>query len=112
MGIKEWWHELAHKNEPKSAGEAFRITKFGQKVTDEALFKAALADINSLMSAKMQNKSFSLVYDLDEDFPAVSEGLATYFKDRGYTAFILDKMLHPGFIGVCLFISWKQEAGK
>lgn len=112
MGIKEWWHEMTHQGEPKTANEAFRITKFGQKVTDDMLFETALGDIHSLMSSKMLNKSYSLVYDLDEDFPSVSEGLVAYFNERQYKAFVLDSKLLPGFIGACLFISWKQETGK
>lgn len=112
MGIKEWWHEITHENEPKTANDAFRITKFGKKVTDETMFRTILADINRLIANKMENKAYSLVYDLDEDFPAVSEKLLTYFTERQYTTFILDSTLHPGFVGECLFISWKQETGK
>lgn len=112
MGIKEWWHEITHENEPKTANDAFRITKFGKKVTDETLFKVVLDDIHNLMHSKMQNRSYSLVYDLDEDFPTVGEGLVTYFKERHYNAIILNADLLPGFIGACLFISWKQETGK
>lgn len=112
MGIKEWWYKITHQGEPTDANEAFRITKFGQKVTNDTLFRHALANISSLMSAKMQNKSYSLVYDLDKDFPTISEELVNYFKERGFIAFLLDETVLPGFIGTCLFIGWKQEAGE
>lgn len=112
MGIRKWWHDLNHGNEPRTVNDAFRITKFGCVVSDEKLFKIALADILSLLSIKMQSKAYSLVYDLDEDFPDIGISLATYFRDRGFNVLIIDKNIYPSIVGACLFVSWKQEVGK
>lgn len=109
MGIRKFVHDLIHANEPKNVNEAFRITKFGQVISDETIFKRVLADIYSLMDSKMRSRSYSLVYDLDDNFPDIADKLYLHFENRGFNVVILNNDNVPGINGSCLFISWKQE---
>lgn len=114
--MKEWLKEIRDewfpKPKPLSALDAYTITKYGLKLDETTLHTKCIQEITSLMQAKSQRNSYSLVFDLDENLPELGKYLEKYYTDLGFNCFILDSKIDERIECPQLYLSWRKKAVK
>lgn len=107
-GITEFIENWLPKSEPLNALDAYTITKYGMRLSKEALYTKCTEEIFSLMQAKSIKNSYSLVFDLDENLPELGKYLEEYYSKLGFNCLILDSTIDKRIETPQLYISWKN----
>lgn len=107
--LKDLFSKLFPAPKPITVFEAYTTTKYGLKLNIETLKKKCIEEISSLMSAKSLRNSYSLVFDLDENIPELTEYLQKYYKELGFNCFVLDSKVDSRIESPKLYLSWSKR---
>ena len=106
------WNKWFPKSKPLNALDAYTITKYGLKLSKDALHKRCIEEITSLMRIKSARNEYSLAFDLDENIPELGIYLSEYYTNLGFTCFVLDNSIDKRIEIPQLYLSWKQKGVK
>lgn len=96
------------KRKTITASEAYTLSKYNQKLTEEEIFRRAIDNINSNISIKSQNGGSSIIYEFDYTFKDMQENLVKYFTDLGYNVLILDNKISEFIKTPKMAIFWEK----
>lgn len=107
MTIKDKIKELTKKKQ-LTAVEVYAMTKYGEPLNEEQIFKRYVQNIDEMLETKSMRGYYSLVIDADSRFPEISSKVIDLYIGRGFNCFLLDGNIDSRINTPQIFIGWKD----